>query len=167
MDMLPRIKTTPFLLALGFLVYGCVDSPVDPTLLRRGISGITYTDESGNLIGAVDHQDWLTPLVAMPPAFPNPTSDTIHFRLGSGAPQPGPARTIRVILILVNDEGRELQTHVFQIRNDIQTVFDLSLSDYPDGMYRIRYVASDFTFKHGDIWKTSAADEIRRNLLNP
>ncbi len=164
-----KTQTTLSLMLLVFLVLSCVDSPVDPTLLRQGISGITYTDESGSLIGPIDYQDWTTPFIEMSPAFPNPTKDTIHFRFRSDfrPPRPEPSRTFRVGLFLVDDNGRTLEGLIFQIRYDGETIVDLSLSDYPDGLYRIRYVASDLSYKHGDIWKTSAADAIRRNLNKP
>ncbi|MEZ5357567.1 MAG: hypothetical protein R3F48_01970 [Candidatus Zixiibacteriota bacterium] len=146
------------------------NKPVDPTmLLNARFTGITYTDELGNIIGPRDSDDWhlypgdvyqwqsLKPMdidtaegsilpsgYDVGPAYPNPFNGAISvLRFATPAATP-------VVVRIVNQEGRVVYTEnrVFEAgAHDITWAPGIAWQnpegtpqDYPDGIYRVYYL---------------------------
>lgn len=134
------------LLLLSILMFSmsCGDS--------LNIFGITETDESAELIGNIDENDWCTNAQdgwALHPAYPNPTnnSTTLIFSL---------AKMARVKLQIINKDKKVVKLLVDEFKPAGFFSVQWNLLDNNDdrvknGFYRVQFFV-DGEFKcHGDI----------------
>ena len=156
-------------------ISGCSgDNIIDPTLLGETFTGITYTNEIGEIVGAVDSTDWnltqspvfprdsgsilLPSKFAVQPAFPNPFSASIKFKLEL------PIATEYSLRIFSSD-GK--QVHSISGLSDAGVVaIEFSAERFPDGVYRVVYKLRTLPrygdlSGHGDIWKTANPQDFR------
>lgn len=151
------------------VISGCSgDNIIDPTLFSETFTGITYTNEIGEIVGAVDSTDWnltqspvfprdsgsilLPSKFAVQPAFPNPFSASIKFKLEL------PIATEYSLRIFSSD-GKQVHRISGASGPGVVTL-QFSVGGISDGIYRVEYQLLTFTGK-GDIWKTANAIQLR------
>ncbi len=169
-------------------LFGCDHTgPIDPTLNNDGFKGITYTDEQGNIVGAIDPTDWqlnkscasysfpgspycpgktiIPHWSKARPAYPNPSNDsfTLVFRLAAAVPW-----SLSVI-----DENHRILYSALGFSEAGTLFVTWKAEDEPghrlqSGVYRVIYRLGRFC-GHGDLWFTnyipSQSAETQTGLL--
>lgn len=167
---------------------GTDNKPVDPTMMKGVYRGITYTDESGMILGPIDGDDWQLALTVQPPSAevvsPKPSGVVPGlYRVYAAYPNPFNgvvtaltidlvARSI-IIVKIVDSEGMNVyqEAGVYDAGTWEFTWFDHNWAGlaYPDGVYRVFYYVKsddDWGFDdgigytgYGDIWLTHSENQ--------
>lgn len=172
------ILSTVAILTLCLLGCSSDSGPFDPTLFKSPYSGITYTDENGDLIGPVDSGDWQLAWGASPggtpirklvptsmrafPAYPNPFSNstvlsfTIAYATEIRLWIKGEAHQLVRSYLVQNEAG--MHEFVWDGKND-------QGEQVPDGIYRVYYeIGTDDPLSgFGDIWLTHSDQSWMRD----
>lgn len=155
---------------VAFSLAGCShDGPFDPTLLNDGFTGITYTNEFGEIIGPVDPDDWQ--LYAGPPdypiafkgnviaailpegfetaaAYPNPSNSQISFTFAF-------SEAVEWSLKIINDNYVAVRTISGYSEAGIAVITwdlcDENGNKLPDDIYRAVYDFGSCS-GYGDVW---------------
>lgn len=143
-----------FVVIIIFISNSCNNQLSDPTYLGKGFKGITFTDETGEIVGNKDESDWgkkrLTGSLHtyyFDPAYPNPINSSESFNLILRIPK---STTINIYMI--NKEEQIVKNIIVSkaLAAGIHKV-TVDTDNLPPSIYRVIFETESFSIK-GDIW---------------